>query len=814
MKILTKLICLFMLLWLNQGSANAQCKAAFTFSRDTIKTKDIQFANNSTGSQLSYHWNFGDGTTSDIQSPNHTYASFGAYNVCLYTYSKVDTTCKSTLCDSLYLFNNAPPPCQAYFYPLNDAGKTNLVHVNNNSQGKALIYTWNFGDGSPVSNDISPSHQYANIGTYSICLNIKSKTDTSCHNQYCVQITTHQVVLPNTCKAAFSLYNMDPSHFSNTISTNNFSNSGNDSRFSWDFGDGSAISHEPTPDHKYAVQGTYSICLTETSVSDSTCHDTKCESITTTDGTSSCKANFSVMRDSVNTRKIHVKNFSTGNNLQYLWSFNDGSTSTSFEPVHEFTFNGTYGVYLTVTSSTDTNCHSKRTDSLYYNPAPAPCKAYFYAHNDSVNHKLVHFSNYSSGSSLNYAWNFNDGTNLSKDMNPNHTFTINGTYNVCLTISSATDTSCHNTYCSNVTVKDSVTPPPAPCKAYFYAYNDSINLNKVYFTNHSTGNALQYVWNFGDGKLSHDISPSHEYAVKGAYTVCLAVTSSSDTSCHSSYCMVVKVRTATASCKANFYTYVSASNLNKVYVKNISTGVNLSYSWNFGDGSTSTNFDPSHIYTQSGTYNICLTISNSNGCSNTKCASVTVGSCKAGFYLYKDSLNSHQYYAINTSWGHNIHYTWSFGDGAISHDEFPSHVYQNFGKYYVCVSVNDSLGCNDQFCDSISVTAKTNGQIGFNILPPPTVVTGISNTNATLSNVSIYPNPVAEVANINISSINNEEIKVNIANVLGQITATKTYKINKGDNTIQLDVADLAQGIYYITISSANSQQLSMKFVK
>lgn len=131
-----------------------------------------------------------------------------------------------------------------------------------------------------------------------------------------------------------------------------------------------------------------------------------------------------------------------------------------------------------------------------------------------------------------------------------------------------------------------------------------------------------------------------------------------------------------------------------------------SYSWNFGDGSPVSNLMyPQHTYTASGTYNVCLTTTTSNGCTSSACTPITIASsttCTAAFGYQSTGANNNTYF--NASFGANYDYFWTFGDGSSGTGQFPIHVYSAPGTYTVCLSVIDStIGCFDQVCHTVTV---------------------------------------------------------------------------------------------------------------
>jgi PKD repeat protein len=150
------------------------------------------------------------------------------------------------------------------------------------------------------------------------------------------------------------------------------------------------------------------------------------------------------------------------------------------------------------------------------------CQASFYGV-DSANNGSYYFVDMSYGSTITYAWDFGDG-NTSNLQNPVNNF-ANGTYTVCLTITTPT---CTDTYCQTITVGGPT------CNANFYTWVDSTNstIYLIDLSNNSNGN-LNYFWDFGDGNTSNLQYPTHTYANLGIYNICLTV---SDFFCTSTYC--------------------------------------------------------------------------------------------------------------------------------------------------------------------------------------------------------------------------------------------------------------------------------------
>jgi PKD repeat protein len=147
------------------------------------------------------------------------------------------------------------------------------------------------------------------------------------------------------------------------------------------------------------------------------------------------------------------------------------------------------------------------------------------------------------------------------------------------------------------------------------------------FINNSTGTIDQYAWNFGDGTTSTSASPSHVYSAAGAYTVSLTVTGpgGSNTQTRNSYVTVTTTSAPIAQFAGSPLSGVASL---MVDFTNTSTGSITSHAWSFGDGTTSTEANPSHMYTASGFYTVSLTVTGpggSNKQTRTKYVSVSSG---------------------------------------------------------------------------------------------------------------------------------------------------------------------------------------------
>jgi len=157
-----------------------------------------------------------------------------------------------------------------------------------------------------------------------------------------------------------------------------------------------------------------------------------------------------------------------------------------------------------------------------------------------------------------------------------------------------------------------------------YTFTDNGNGNYS-FANTSTGNFNLSHWGFGDGTIDSIANPTHTFTTNGFFTVILTILDSTvqGDSCISYYIDTINVTGVTnpLPCHSGFAIYPDTVN-GDVNIANSSTGVNLTYLWNFGDGNTSTLQNPSHTYTTAGPFYLCLTIDDGNGCVDMYCDSI------------------------------------------------------------------------------------------------------------------------------------------------------------------------------------------------
>jgi PKD repeat protein len=163
------------------AGGGSSCSADFVGLPDT--SGGYGFWNLSSGTGLSYFWDFGDGAWSSLENPYHIYSAAGTYTVCLTAWN--GSGCADTTCNVIYVSGSGTTlPCNANFIWFPDTASNTVYLWNLASGGSGMSYYWDFGDGSS-STIAFPSHTYATNGTYNVCLTV---SDGVCTSVFCDSI--------------------------------------------------------------------------------------------------------------------------------------------------------------------------------------------------------------------------------------------------------------------------------------------------------------------------------------------------------------------------------------------------------------------------------------------------------------------------------------------------------------------------------------------------------------------------------------------------------------------------------------------------
>lgn len=472
---------------------------------------------------------------------------------------------------------------------------------------------------------------------------------------------------------------------------------------------GGSTYYTATPTWTATQPGDYGVCVTI--VDGNGCSFTACDTLTVGGGSSTCDAFFyysSTPSGSVGAgTNVQFTYSGQGTNISsYVWVVTGGGmsfTSVQQNPVFVFPASGVYNVCLTVSNGqgcSDTFCANVNV----VGGNTGGCQAYFEATTSSTpNGFFANFSDLSTGTYSNWFWDFGDGQS-SNDQNPTHVYSQPGLYYVCLTVIDSLTNLCSDYYCDSVYFDNNT---GSGCNAFFtYSQNPGIGSVFSFSAVQQNSQPVQYVWNFGDGTTGAGVNVTHTFpSGQSWYWVCL--TAYGANGCQNTYCDTVYVGGGSGGgCSADF-TYVSTTPTGPVYsFFGPQLNVLASYSWSFGDGSSGIGQSVNHQFpTAAGTYQVCLTVSVTNGQSCTSCQTITIGQSNCGGFL------SGQVFAgtLNQPIDHAIVYLITYNEQTQQLVAIQATVADSSGYYYF-----QSVACGDYL---IKAAATQNSAFYSNHLP-------------------------------------------------------------------------------------------------
>ncbi len=390
---------------------------------------------------------------------------------------------------------------------------------------------------------------------------------------------------------------------------------------------------------------------------------------------------------------VSFTNTSTGGPFtSYFWDFGNGVTSTLVDGGTIYNTPGNYTVSLTVTGPGGTDT---KTVTNMITVFRKPDVGFAAMPTSGCDPLLVTFENLTSaypGPIVNYLWDFGDGaTDITT--NPTHTYTSPGTYNVLLSVVDANGCAATSLTPTTIFVQSPITAnftgmPTSSCGAPM----------TVAFTDLSTGpGPFTYIWDFGDGSpTSNAINPVHTYLSNGSYTVLLKIENAAGCIDILSIPNYVTASPISAGFTAAAQTVCMG---NAVSFQDTSLGFPTGWAWDFGDGSTSTLQNPSHVYGATGLYTVQLIVTRAPGCGDTITMPnvITVlPSPTAAFVTNNDTSCGAPLLVsfVQNSTG-AVSYLWDFGDGNTSTLASPTHTYTAPGLYTVTLIATSANGCAD-----------------------------------------------------------------------------------------------------------------------
>ena len=380
--------------------------------------------------------------------------------------------------------------------------------------------------------------------------------------------------------------------------------------------------------------------------------------------------------------RFELINVTQGNNITYRWDFGDGSYDTTKDAIKIYKNIGNFNITLIATSNNISHYFSKQ---IVVAAEPVISSISLQGTFSGSSYTYISSSTIAAGN-MSYLWSFGDSVS-STLVNPVHTYTNLGTYNVLLQVQSDYGCTTVKNYAVNVALNDTTA---IESKFAINKTNQCISGNNFVFTNQSNlTQASSYYWDFGDGTSSYSINAVKTYTNIGTYTIKLNIVKAGVTS------TCEKRITVGSNIAVNFDT-ISLQNNNKFIFANTTSPLNntMKCYWNFGDGCSSQETNPQHQFF-SGNFNVNLLVVDTLGCDASVSKNITVNTSASSniissFIVNKDTqcLKSNVFYLVNNSTKQcNVSYEWNFGDGTSSTLFEPQKQYNKTGVFDIILKV-------------------------------------------------------------------------------------------------------------------------------
>ncbi len=771
---------------------------------------DVNFTGVANGAD-NIMWDFGDGNTSTVLSPSHTYSAEGTYNASF----TASNQCGSETINLVVEITQFP---QAGFNAINSIGCADLeVSFLDASSPNATSWNWTFPGGTPSSSTLrNPIVTYSEVGSFDVTLQVANSVGS---DVFTMPAFVEVSDLP-TATANFQ---------TNVLMVNFDGNATNASSVIWDFGDGNTSS-ELSPAHNYDVEGIYNVSFTASNQCGSVTSDLIVE-----------VREFPIAGFNANATRgcaglvVSYSDASSANASAWNWSFPGGTPASSTEQNPTVTYNtpGQYNVELTVSNSVGSN-RVVETNFIEILDVPTASLA------GELDGNRIELINTTPGTSAN--WTISDGTQFNTQ-NPVHIFQENGTFTITLEVTNecgsdqiqrqvevnafptgSFELESAGVGCSPYTVQYQNTSSlatafqwsfPGGTPATSTEQNPSVTYNQigvydailvvsntigsdqvmmpqivevigdpvVDFTSTPNGATINFIntsdsgtsfeWDFGDGNASAEENPSNRYAQAGSYEVTLSVTNQCGTS---TLTRVVVVDFSLPEINILFSETDGCTPF-EVQLTDQSTNNPTEWEWQFpgGEPAVSTEQNPVVTYSDPGTYSLSVIVTNADGQSATDFVDfITVSDEPVA--LFDVELLGRTINLTNNSVGGD-EVLWDFGDGNTSTEASPSYSYEDPGTYEVTLTVTNQ-------CGSVSINQ--------------TVVVESTSTNDIRIGTgwNVLPNPSDGVFVIELESALPSDASYRVIDLLGR--EMLSGKIAQGQQEVLAEIYD--QGVYLVVL--------------
>jgi len=408
----------------------------------------------------------------------------------------------------------------------------------------------------------------------------------------------------------------------------------------------------------------------------------------------------------------------------YTWTISDtngtiSSASTGTTPSFSYSFSNTsqaiedFSVKLTTTLST--GCHGDSINTIRISPVPSSLFTIDTLQFDCTT-LSVNLSATQQGLAM-YHWVVTENATTISDVSiaaDQFQFTFNRT-STNLNVQFLLDTKNFANCGSPITSQGITVPQLDNINASFTAspVSQALPSSTVTITNTTNPGPWNYNWDFGDGTTSTSATiVSHTYLTYGTYTITLTVTNNVCTQTQTQQVTILAIPPLVD------FSYAPSSGcepLTVVFTNLTQFADPSTYAWDFGDGGTSKDSNPTHTYFNPGKYSVSLSASNITGqvVTQTKAQIIEVDVTPMASFKITPPLiyiPGGLLYTSNQSQDATGFY-WDFGDGETSTEVRPEHAYKKDGTFTITLIASNEFGCRDTTQQVDAVIVKKGGQV-------------------------------------------------------------------------------------------------------
>ena len=645
-------------------------------------------------------WNFGDGTApvTGVTNPSHLFTTAGTNNVSV---TITDNDGASTTQSMQIAVANVAPTINSIDIPtnINEGQLVQLTATATDAGNDALTYNWYINGATTPIVGQTINYAFADNGVYPIKLNVIDSNGAITIQSVNVTVENVAPIIVNIVKPD-RINEGEPVQFRGVATDVGI----NDTlTYIWNFGDSTPLVSGQNVTHIFADNGNYSVSLRVTDKDGAFATQTVAVKV---DNVAPIIASITQPPTVKEGESVSFTATATDagieDTLTYNWNFGDNTpTASGQNATHTFIDNGNYDVILTVTDK-DGAATTQTVVAKVDNVAPTIVnivKPTTIKEGEAVSFKAT-ATDPGIKDTLTYSWNFGDNTALVNGQNVNHTFADNGTYNVVLTVTDKDGSTTNQTVVVKV---DNVAPSIASiAKPTTIKEGESVAFAAT-VTDPGILDTLTYSWNFGDStQPAIGQNVNHTFADNGNYNVVLTVTDKDG-----------GIATQTVVAKVDNVAPTIVSIIQPTAIKEGESAAfsatatdpgildTLTYSWNFGDNTQSTNGqNATHVFADNGTYNVVLTVTDKDGGTSTQTVLAKVDNVAPTIVSITkpNQINEGQSVAFSATATDpgikdTLTYSWSFGDNTTPVvGQNVNHTFADNGNYNVVLTVTDKDG--------------------------------------------------------------------------------------------------------------------------